>query len=335
MSRKRILSTLRYPAREAWNAEVDTVAHGRRRDVIREILRRAGQYDVLVLDGSIGIHAKNPDLMAAVLLNLRRRRPAVVFAESNWKVSSGWDARLRRLGMRLIDRVVDVFCVVSRHEERVFAGTWGIDPGKVVYTPFYWTFAEEEFLVPGTMGTAVFAGGNPMRDYGTLIEAVRGTGVETVIATSRPDVVGRTDLPPEVRAGRIPHEEFVHRVRGAGVVVVPLAGGTERSGGEQTYLNAMGLGKVVVVTDAPGVSDYVRHRETGLVVPAGDVDAMREAITWVLDPANRAEVDRIGAAAREDALARYGPDTWITGLLGAAHRAMAMRSPGAAEAVTG
>jgi hypothetical protein len=322
MSHKPILTTLDYPAREEWNREAEVVGGGRWA-VVRGLVSGGRRGRVLVLDGSIGIRAKNPDLIAAVLLGLlpRRMRPRVVMAEANWKPGSGVRRLGRRVGFRLIARSVDVFCVVSRHEERVFADTWGIDPGRVVYTPFYWTLSDDEVADPGPPeGDAVFAGGNPMRDYGTLIEAVRGMRVPVTIATSRPEVVGHPDLPPNVDAGRLTHDEFIRRLRAAAVVAIPLQPGTARSGGEQTYLNAMALGKPVVVTDSPGVRDYVEDGVTGRIVPASDPAALREAIAWALAQENREAVVRMAAAARARAIAEFGPDGWVRSLLGQAHR---------------
>ncbi|MFN8108278.1 MAG: glycosyltransferase [Thermoleophilia bacterium] len=323
MSDRRIVSTLDYPTREAWTSRVMVVRPGsggavkQRLGMVGAMLRAARPGRVLVVDGSMGIHAGNPDLLVAALLGLlpRRFRPAMVMAEANWKPATGWQKRLRKAGMRAISRGIDVFCVVSRHEEGLFRQTWGLDPRcRIVYTPFYWTLDESELAVPVKEGRIVFAGGNPLRDYATLIEAVRDLDVPVVLATSRPDVVNRTDLPANVTAGRITHQEFVERMREAAVVVVSLMAGTERSGGEQTYLNAMAMGKLVVVSDSPGVRDYVTDGETGIIVPPGDVAAMRAALARALDPANAAEVSRMVEAAKTRA-AEFTPQRWVDALL--------------------
>lgn len=313
----RIVSTLSYPRRPQWNARVeviDPVVRGRARG-IRELVSAAGRCDVMVLDGSIGIKARNPDLAVAALVGLRRRRPPVVMAEANWKAGTGVDRRLRVAGIRAISRAVTLFCVVSKHELEVFPSTWGISPDRVVYTSFYYTLGEEELAVPTSEGGGIFAGGNPMRDYGTLIEAARGLGVQASIATSRPEILGYPAMPSNVRVGPVPHDEYVRRMRASDVVVVPLMPRTVRSGGEQTYLNAMALGKVTIVTDSPGASDYIESGVTGIIVPPADPAAMREAISWATDPANREAARRMGQAAKEYVLPRFGPDQWVDRLL--------------------
>lgn len=313
----RIVSTLSYPRRPQWNDRVEVivpVVRGRPR-AIRELVSAAGRCDVMVLDGSIGIKARNPDLAVAALVGLRRRRPPVVMAEANWKAGTGVDRRLRVAGMRAISRAVTLFCVVSKHELEVFPRTWGVSPDRVVYTPFYYTLGEEELAVPTSEGGGIFAGGNPMRDYATLIEAARGLGVQASIATSRPEILAYPAMPSNVRVGPVPHDEYVRRMRASDVVVVPLMPRTVRSGGEQTYLNAMALGKVTIVTDSPGASDYIESGVTGIIVPPADPAAMREAISWATDPANREAARRMGQAAKEYVLPRFGPDQWVDRLL--------------------
>jgi len=328
----RIVSTLSYPRRSQWNARVEVIdPHaGPRAKAIRRLAGAAGRCDVMVLDGSVGIRAKSPDLAVAALVGLRRNRPPVVMAEANWKAGSGARHVLRSAGMKAIARAITIFCVVSKHELEAFPATWGISPDRVVYTPFYYTLGEDELAVPTSEGGGVFAGGNPMRDYATLIEAVRALDVPVAIATSRPEIVGYPGMPGNVRAGRIPHDDYVRQLRAADVVVVPLQGGTERSGGEQTYLNGMALGKVVIVTDSPGATDYIESGVTGIIVPSSDADAMRAAIAWATDPAQRDAARRMGEAAKAHVLPRFGPDQWVDRLLEVADAAAAGGGPAAA-----
>jgi glycosyltransferase involved in cell wall biosynthesis len=62
----------------------------------------------------------------------------------------------------------------------------------------------------------------------------------------------------------------------------------------------MAMSKAVVVTDTPGIADYVSPGKTARVVPGGDSTALREAITHLL--ANPAEAERLGTQARQDVL---------------------------------
>jgi glycosyltransferase involved in cell wall biosynthesis len=57
------------------------------------------------------------------------------------------------------------------------------------------------------------------------------------------------------------------------------------------------MGKAVVVTKSPGITDYVIDGETGILVPPGDVQAWREAIQWLLN--HPKEAKRMGENARQ------------------------------------
>jgi glycosyltransferase involved in cell wall biosynthesis len=64
----------------------------------------------------------------------------------------------------------------------------------------------------------------------------------------------------------------------------------------RSLLEAAATGLALVVTDAPGCREVVRHRETGLLVPQGDQRALETALVELLaDPGLRA---RLGASAR-------------------------------------
>ncbi len=72
-------------------------------------------------------------------------------------------------------------------------------------------------------------------------------------------------------------------------------------------------GVPVIATDAVGAAagGLVRHEHTGLIVPAGDVRALRAAIHRLHDDADLRH--RLGANAR-DAVAAYTYDAWARGM---------------------
>jgi glycosyltransferase involved in cell wall biosynthesis len=76
-------------------------------------------------------------------------------------------------------------------------------------------------------------------------------------------------------------------------------------------LEAMACGRPVVMTASPGLSEYIRHDETGLIVPPGDVEALARAVEALLAEPERAT--EMGAAARTT-VARYSTSTQATRL---------------------
>lgn len=302
----RFLTTLPYTRRAAWTARAEIV------DPIR-LVRRAGSHEAVVLNGSV-----RTDQLAAALVARRRTRPAVVLADATWKDGG----RARRAAVRAIDHRDAHYCVLSQEEATLFPATWGVAPERVHVTPFHWVLDESQVEeVPDTDGT-IFAGGDSLRDYRPLLEAADGLAAGVTIASrSRAPV----RAPANVMIGELNQRRYEERFRSASIVVVPLTPRRDRSAGQQTYLNAMVLGKPVVVTDALGVRDYVEDRRTGLIVPPGDTAALRAALDWLLDPANAGEVRAIGERARSVALERFGPEQYVRRLVEVVDLALAAR----------
>jgi glycosyltransferase involved in cell wall biosynthesis len=220
-----------------------------------------------------------------------------------------------RIGLRAMEGPDVFYCVLSSAERELFPRTWRVDSRRVFFTPYHHTLRADELAQPAPDGYGVFAGGDSMRDYGPLIEAAQGVPADVTLATRDPSILRYPQLPPNVRAGPVPPGRFLEAMRAARVVVVPLIDG-ERSAGQQTYLNAMAMGKIVVATDTPGVRDYVTHGTTGLVVPPGDAVAMADALRWALEPANEAEAREMRARARDVVRDEFTPDRYVARVLG-------------------
>lgn len=326
MTRPKLASTLVNTRPAEWVERVEMLD---RREIppaalVRRLVQAGGRHPGLILLGAAGFEARYADLVAAAILARRRDPPKLVISDATWELGS---AALRRLlpgnpslerparaAIRALDGPHVTYCVLSSDERRSFPARWGVPPERVVFTPFCATMTDAELAGPVDESGGVFAGGNPLRDYGTLLRAARGLRERVTIASG---AVGGA-APPNVSAGPLPHERFVAELRSARVVVVPLRRGLGRSAGQQTYLNAMALGKPVVVTDAPGVRDYVVDGETGLVVPPGDPAAMRAAIERLLD-----DPGDIGERARDDVRARFTLDRYLRSLLAVADAAIA------------
>jgi len=279
----------------------------------RRLIAGARRYDVLVLNGS---GSPLSELAAGAVIGLGRRPPKLVVADCVWGISSArLDRAMNRGALRLLDGEHVHYCVHSQAQRERFPGLWGVDLDRVHVARYYYTLSEQELDLPADRDGSVFAGGESHRDYDPLIEAARHVDARYVLGTGRLSRSQRARLPQGSRAGRVPHDEFLSLMRRASVVVVPLAPREDRSAGEQTYLNAMAMGKPVIVTDSLGVREYISDRETGLVVPPCDPDAMAAALAWTLDAANADDVARIAERGRELALRRFGPDQYVAGLL--------------------
>jgi hypothetical protein len=306
--RKRILSTHAYSLSPAWLERVDAIDRQTMPvpRLFASVVRSAPKYDAVVLDGSVGWRARYVDLLAASVIARLPDGPAVVITDCSWKMgTTPLDRATCRLGLKFVDSKRVRYCVRSTAELELLPAVWGMDPSRVVLTPYGHTLTEAEMAKPPAHDSGVFAGGNALRDYDTLIEAVRGLEENVTIATSL-SVGTEGELPPNVKVVPVkPHSTFIDLMRDAQVVVVPFEAGISRATGMDTYLSAMGLGNVVVVTDCPGARDYIDDRVTGIIVPPAVPKAMRAAIDWAIDPANEPEVKAMRERARRVARERF------------------------------
>jgi glycosyltransferase involved in cell wall biosynthesis len=167
--------------------------------------------------------------------------------------------------------------------------------------------------VPGRLMTTASAD-VPLKGLAPLLEAVAKVRTErddvhlVVIGKPKP----KSKIPALIeRLGLDGHVEFVKGVTTerivelyaeAEVACVPSL----YEGFSLPAVEAMACGKAIVGTDGGAVPEVIgRDGETGIIVPAGEPDALAQGILRALgDPELRA---RIGAAARERALANF---TW-------------------------
>jgi glycosyltransferase involved in cell wall biosynthesis len=104
------------------------------------------------------------------------------------------------------------------------------------------------------------------------------------------------DFPKNMQAtGWLPYRDLQNYLYQSQFYVVPLQP-IAHAGGDSSLLHAMSFGKAIVATRAPSTETYVQNGESGLLVQAHDVEAMREAILnlW----RNPGEAARMGKEAR-------------------------------------
>jgi glycosyltransferase involved in cell wall biosynthesis len=96
----------------------------------------------------------------------------------------------------------------------------------------------------------------------------------------------------------------------SGFVVIPLnATTTQWSAGSASVLQPQAMGKPVIATHIPGLSDYVIDGETGFLVKGNDAQAMKDAIEYLWRNPEKAAV--MGENAREWVRKNYSYDKWL------------------------
>jgi len=173
-------------------------------------------------------------------------------------------------------------------------------------------FVDQVFYSPRSADEhTICAVGAEMRDYATLLEAMRGTGIPCHIATDHVRVPGRFRLfkdrrmpiseiragaNPSVTCGRLALSELRELYARSRFVVVPLVP-SNSDNGVTVILEAMAMGKPVICSRTRGQVDVIQEGVTGLYVPVGDAAALRAAIQSLWHEPLRAK--EMGRHARE------------------------------------
>lgn len=267
------------------------------------ILRQARQKQVVMLSSSTLV-----ECLAIARMGTwpREQQPIVILFGDMFAGKK----RLKRLGMRLLirlmDRAVDGYIVQSTDDQRIFPHTWKVNPDKVHVALFGYTFHDSDIHEARIRtGDYIFAGGNSQRDYDTLVEVARQMPDQQFIFATR-TLQGRRDIPANVIAEPVPHKQYLRLMEQSRLVVTAIRRGLLRAVGQQTYLNAMRLGKLSIVNerDVLGLQDYIVHGQTGLLVD-GSPESYAAAIRWALDSQNAEQVQRICLEARHVVQANF------------------------------
>jgi glycosyltransferase involved in cell wall biosynthesis len=232
-----------------------------------------------------------PELIVTTLAGFLPRylRPKIVLYGDFFQPSeNNILGKLERFVMRLADRSTNAYVFITEAERGVFARTWRVPKEKTYVCPYFIERKRHSSPASQEVGRHIFSGGNSFRDYEPILEAARHLpDHQFVLCTSA--LNGRTDIPKNVHAGLVSHQEYVQLINSAAAIVIPLQTGLKRIAGLQTAFDSMWLKKPTIITDALGVREYLTDDETGLIVD-GSPGSYREAIAWVMDPGNETAV---------------------------------------------
>jgi glycosyltransferase involved in cell wall biosynthesis len=287
---------------------------------VAEVLRHGGDYDAVLTWSDL------PAIAVAGAIRLRRRRPAHV-AILMWP-SKPKKARLLRITQRGIDR----FLVHSPLQRQFMEKELGIDLHRFVDTRME---VDTDFWRPlEGAGDLICSVGREMRDYKTLVDALRPLQIRCHIATGGgifnptsedrwSDDVDEATLPPTITLGPKSFSDLRQLYARARFVVVPLVP-SDHDNGITTILEAFAMGKTVICTETPGQVGVLEHGVNCLRVPPFDAEALRAALRELWDDPDKCE--RLGAAGREVVVRRHNLDQRRSALTQAVCEAVALRS---------
>jgi len=240
-------------------------------------------------------------------------------------------------GLRLRE-TIDAVVVHSSLQARLAARTLGLRPDQVELVPYQ---TDERFWAPrdASVEQQICSAGLEYRDYGTMIQAVADLPVAVVIAAASPWSTFTFEgderaLPAHIRVDSFDYAGLRDLYASSLFVVVPLRD-VENQAGITTILEAMAMGKAVVVSHTRGQTDVIRDRRsqsrafperssqpdwaqqlgatadtarghTGIYVQPGDSDELRRAIVYLLEHPEQARA--MGANGRRVIVETMGLD---------------------------
>jgi glycosyltransferase involved in cell wall biosynthesis len=210
-----------------------------------------------------------------ISVDLVLRAPATLAQKSFWAV--------KKLFLRQIDLFVHYF-----RDYRRYAEVFGIPMDRHEFVPFKVNLGDRfEDLPEQPDGDYVLGFGRSMRDYDTFLEAMEMLPYPGAIA--KPDKAGLLrhnarftrpydQLPSNIRVLEDDGSELsqIRILGGAKIVVLPILKSSLVASGISTGLNAMQLGKCVIGTEGPGMSDVFENEI--IAVPPEDPAALAAAI---------------------------------------------------------
>ncbi|MEP7190806.1 MAG: glycosyltransferase family 4 protein [Roseiflexaceae bacterium] len=208
---------------------------------------------------------------------------------------------LLRFALKRIDLTL---CRTNAHAQ-MLKEAFGASPETVVFTP---ETTDKLFFSNSTTAVScdsldipttpyIVSAGLEMRDYPTLIAAVRDLPVKVIIGAGSPwskfrfDANSTPDLPDNVRVSSFTAAQMRELYRSAAFVVAPIKP-TLRACGMNVVLEAWAMGRAVIASRTVGLTDYIQQNETGIFVEPSNVEDLRSKILYLLQQPD--EATRLG-----------------------------------------
>ena len=255
---------------------------------VMEAVSHLDAYDVIFSDGE---HLGIP--LGLALSARRRRTPHLVLGHR-------LTGRSKRLFFQVLHAQAGISRLVLHSRDQIDeAQRMGIPRSKLALLSY---FADTEFWhpLPVEEEQLVVSAGLEHRDYVTLAAACDGMSQRVFVAAGSVHSPGaHCAAPREWPANFVRRQVDFVSLRDwyarASVVVVPVLP-TDFQAGVTTLLEAMAMGKAVVVSANRAHRELVQHNINAVLVPPGDAAALRREVQRLLDDPDLRH--RIGAAAR-------------------------------------
>jgi glycosyltransferase involved in cell wall biosynthesis len=304
---------------------------GHHAEVIRseewsDVRRHLSAVDLIVIDCRDGLLLK---ITSHFLMYPWRRKPLVavdLVLRKPVRLGQRMSALVKRVLFRRVHHFIHYFRDIKGYTQY-----FGIPAARSSYVPFKVNNPNVPLEPSEIREDYIFTMGRSLRDYNTFIQAVAELPYPAAIPEfSFEDFEGRDEsfrwtkqsVPKQLTI--VPdtgsRKDLVRNLARARLVVIPTLPSSLCASGLSTYLDAMFLGKCVIISAGPGASDLLTDQ--AMVVPPSDVEALKSAIRrgWEDDQLR----SRVAAAGRAYAASLGGEPELLDRVL---KRAVASLAP--------
>lgn len=244
-------------------------------------------------DGIVTSYPQLPAVIGLQKLLKRSKKPIIAwtFNVGDYEVGA-----LRRWLSGICFNQVDRFIVHSYREIDIYSKCFNLPKDRFSFVPYSAPDIEIQYEEDNN-SPFIAALGSAHRDFPCLFEVAEKLDTPVVVASSKA-ALADLSIPKQVKTPfgitRADCWKFAQEGR---ISVIPLKiKDNVTAAGHVTVIEAMLMARAVIVSDAYGMSDYIKHGETGWLVKPGCRESMKEAIqTLWNDPELR---NRIGQNAR-------------------------------------
>ena len=221
---------------------------------------------------------------------------------------------------RLLLLGIDKFLCIHK-DTKGYQKYFGIKKEKFYYIPFKANnYSMLSNFKPRDNGY-VLASGHSCRDYETFMKTIKKLGYPAKIVLSKPEIakyhntiLDEKQCPENVSIIR--HDFNFHTwneyTANARIVVVPIKKEILRPAGMSVYLEAMALGKPVIITECVSTLGILTNK-IAEIVPPGDSEALGNAIRKLWE--NREYRERLANNGKQFALSLEGAERMIRDIL--------------------
>ncbi len=226
--------------------------------------------------GVITLFPQLPTVIGLQKLLKGSKKPVVAwtFNIGNYQVGS-----IRRWLSQLSLRQIDRFIVHSRQEIDIYSEWLDLPKERFEFVPFPCAGIEGDYK-ENTESPFIASLGSAHRDFSCISQAVQELDIPTIVASGKSALEG-ISIPSNVQTPFGISRADCHQIAQEGRInVIPLQAKDDvTAAGHVTVIEAMHMGRPIIVSDCYRMSDYIQHGETGWLVKPGCVDSLREAIT--------------------------------------------------------